>query len=167
MSNIVIRPYQAGDEHGMCKSHVRSIEQICGKDHSPEEIRAWTGKKNPEGYVFSMEKRKERFNVLEINGEIKGFAGWFPGEVYGFYLDPDAAGKGYGRQLFEYTEQQMQQQFPGFMCTIISTVTSKGFYERMGFTVIEPTIVGFNYEGKKHHIDAWRMVKQYPQEQAA
>lgn len=40
----IIRRARLEDARGIHEAHMRSIQQICSKDHSPEEIRAWGGR---------------------------------------------------------------------------------------------------------------------------
>ncbi len=156
----IIRPYQAGDEVGIAEAHRQSIAVLCKSDYTPAQIADWGGARiTPERYLKSIKENGERFYVLDDAGKIGGFAGWYGEEIQGFYLHPDYAGRGWGRKLFLVAEADYWQSTEHSTCTIISTITAKGFYERVGFKVISPYVRTFR---SGVSLDCWKMQKERP-----
>jgi putative acetyltransferase len=157
---VIIRPYQPGDEVGIAETHRQSIAVLCKNDYTPAQLADWGGARIvPERYVKSMNENHERFFVLDDAGNIGGFAGWYGEEIQGLYIHPDYAGRGWGRQLFGVAESDYWQSTEHPTCTIISTITAKVFYERMGYKVISPYIRTFR---SGVSLDCWKMQKERP-----
>jgi putative acetyltransferase len=157
---VRIRPYQAGDEVGIAEAHRQSIAVLCKNDYSPEQLADWGCERiKPERYVKSMQENGERFFVLDDSGTIGGFAGWFGTEIQGFYMHPTYAGQGWGSQLFDVAEADFWQNTLHPTCTIISTITAKPFYEKMGYKVVSPYVRTFR---SGVSLDCWKMEKQRP-----
>lgn len=143
MTSPTIRPYQPGDETGIAEAHRQSIYRIACRDYTPQQLEGWAGRISPEKYVDSMHTKGETFWVIDDNGTIAGFAGYLPGRMYGFYIHPDYAGRGLGRQLFAAAENDMRTRAPTSHCEIDATLTARPFYEKMGFEVVEPALHTF------------------------
>jgi GNAT superfamily N-acetyltransferase len=109
-------------------------------------------------YLESIAKNGERFWVLDAGGVIGGFGGWYGDEIKGFYMHPDYTGRGWGQKLFEATENDYRRHSGFNYCSIMSTVTAKPFYERMGFQIVE--LVDHPFRGGVK-AKAWKMIKHY------
>jgi putative acetyltransferase len=158
---MIIRPYQSGDEVGMAEAHRQSIHLLCSKDYSSEQINDWGGERiKPEKYTQSIKENGEMFFILDDVGTVGGFAGWFDEEIYGFYIHPNYAGKGWGRKLFEVIQNDYWQNTTHPTCTIISTITARPFYEKMGYKVFQPCTRELRSTGMK--LDCWKMRKERP-----
>ena len=158
MSELIIRPFQLGDESGICDAHIASIKELCSKDYPSKAIEIWSNR-GPDKYLDSIERYGEKFWVAEIDNEIIGFAGWVQNCMRGFYMHPKVTRKGYGRKLFQAAEQDMLKNSDTEYCEITSTITAKPFYEAMGFKVIEPSKHTLN-DGATT-LDVWKMRKDY------
>lgn len=133
MSSLV-RKARHGDEEGIHSSHMQSIQQVCAKDYTQEQIQAWGGRE------YNFEQKRNLIDnhhvwVVEEEGKIKGYGLLFIGEkgaeIGGLYFLPSVLGRGHGRQIVnEMLEVAKEAGFKEV--TFESTVTSKGFYERMG-----------------------------------
>lgn len=158
MNNIVIRPYQSGDELGMAFAHSQSILQLCSRDYPAEAIIKWAVK-IPEKYAKKSQKG-ESFWLAEVNGVIAGLAGWQDEELKVFYLHPDYVGQGLGRRLFQALEQDYLTKTGATEWQLESTITAKPFYEAMGFKTIAPATHTFADETTT--ISVWKMLKIFP-----
>ena len=158
--DVVIRPYQLGDEYGICEAHKLSIQKICSQDYASDIIKVWSAV-TPDGYITSMKKRGEKFWVIDDNAKIAGFSGWIPESIEGFYIHPNDVGKGLGRMLFEVTEKDMLENSRTSTCEISSSLTAKSFYEKMGFKPIKKYIDTLCRNGAEIKMDAWQMRKDY------
>jgi ribosomal-protein-alanine N-acetyltransferase len=132
-----VRRARFGDEEGIHEAHMRSIKEVCSKDYREDQIAAWAGRK------FSADGRKKSILehdqwVVEKNGKIEGYGHLVlnhkesSAEVYGLYFTPEVQGQGFGREMFSYMKELCQLEgIKGLKLS--STVTSKKFYEKVGF----------------------------------
>lgn len=136
--DILIRVAVPGEESAIHEAHLRSIREICVKDHGEEEIRGW-GVRPLEnrwieqirsGYVWVVES----FGTVQGVGHIRMFEADGKKQCYlhALYLTPDVKGKGAGKQLIKLmivTATDLE----AVSITLDSTITAKSFYERLGF----------------------------------
>jgi GNAT superfamily N-acetyltransferase/ADP-ribose pyrophosphatase YjhB (NUDIX family) len=137
-SEIVIRVAVPGEEAAIHDAHLRSIREICVKDHGLEEVRGW-GYRPLEnrwiaqirtGYVWVVEYQ----NAIHGVGHIRMFeeAGKQQCYLHALYFTPEVKGKGAGKQLVKLmieTARILQAN----VLFLDSTITAKKFYERCGF----------------------------------
>jgi ribosomal-protein-alanine N-acetyltransferase len=137
ISKAFIRRAEIGDEKGIHESHMKSIQDICSRDYTPEQIKAWGGRSFDEGYLQGL-TLKEHVWVIEMNGQVEGHGlltfsqNKKVAEVSGLYLTPKALGQGLGKEIIFYMKE---------ICLIkdineiklLSTKTAKSFYEALGF----------------------------------
>jgi GNAT superfamily N-acetyltransferase len=84
--------------------------------------------------------------VVEIDGKVVGYSRYGPSrdddldpsataEVYGFYLHPDAWGKGAGRALMEHVKQDLRRRGYRDGCLWVVQVNERAqaFYRALGF----------------------------------
>lgn len=131
-----IRRARFGDEEGIHTSHMRSIQEICSKDYTPEQIGAWGDREyNYEG------KRNLIANhhvwVAVKNNKIEGYGLLFDEgnkniEIGGLYLTPEVCGQGLGKEIVFYMKE-LSKILGKSKMILSSTVTSKKFYEAQGF----------------------------------
>src|SRR5690348_16319242 len=101
----LIREARPGDEHAIHEAHMRSIREICVKDHGLEEIRGWGNRplgnrwvdpiKN--GFIWVVEHHVEihghgYIRIFEENEESRA-------HIHGLYLTPEVLGQKLGYQL--------------------------------------------------------------------
>jgi tetratricopeptide (TPR) repeat protein len=132
------------DAPGIHEAHMKSIQELCAKDHSPEEIRAWGHRPyNESQRLWGI--RNEWVWVVEEAGSIEGYAhlrvseknGITSGYVFGFYLTPKAIGRSLGHSLFATLHEVLVSQDASYV-TLDSTITAKAFYEKRGFVAEGP-----------------------------
>jgi len=136
---ITIRRAKPEDAEGIHRAHMQSIQKLCTKEYTPEQIEAWGNRPyDAERYLGGIQN--DFVWVIETNGSIEGYCEvsiiQSDGEVYanlcGLYLTPKVKNKKLGLALIQAAEKQ---------CWLISvktiklhsTLTSLGFYEKMGF----------------------------------
>jgi putative acetyltransferase len=123
-----------------------SIQQLCAKDYTQEEIQAWGGR------PFDKEAReraieKEYVWVLEHDEQIKGYAqleivtrnGFKEGYVWGLYLVSEIAGHSWGRELFATLLAQAHTAEVAVL-RLDATLTAYDFYKEAGFRDAGPEI---------------------------
>jgi GNAT superfamily N-acetyltransferase len=138
MSKFIIRSAQSGDEAGIHEAHMRSIREVCVKDHGEEEIRGWGNR--PLGNRWTDAIKTGHVWVIESNGSIFGHAyirifeenGEKRAHVHGLYLTPEVAGRGYGTKLGQLMLDTAKNAGVKLV-TLESTLTAHEFYKRLGF----------------------------------
>jgi GNAT superfamily N-acetyltransferase len=138
MAEPLIRRARPGDESGIHAAHMRSIREICVKDHGPEEIRVWGNRPLGDRWVGPI--RDAHVWVVELEGVIHGHAflrvleeaGRVHAHVHGLYLTPEAVGRGLASRLVELMLAEARRA-GALEVTLESTLTAHGFYARAGF----------------------------------
>jgi len=136
---FVIRRATIRDAKAMHDAHMRSIQQVCIRDHSQEEVAAWGHRPfNQEQREFSIKNDfvlvVDRENKIEGYGHIRTFdkEGRRQSHILGLYLTPEVLGAAVGRSMmeiiFEYCRYQKVKRI-----ALESTITARAFYKKMGF----------------------------------
>ena len=125
---------------------MRSIVELCAKDYDEVQINAWGRRPfNRDQLILSM--RHDLVWVVELNGRIEGFGhfkkhsreGQDFGVILGLYFTPEVKGLGLGRKLVRLMEEKSHEL--GLMrIELQSTLTSHGFYEKLGFRAMGDTM---------------------------
>jgi GNAT superfamily N-acetyltransferase len=138
----MIRRANAEDAKNIHDAHMFSIQAVCSKDHSPEEVAAWGGRlfdaqremnwlnsiRNQHVWVVELEKKIEGYGhlrVFEKDGQVLG-------HIHGLYLTPTALGKKFGSQMAKLMMNEALKSKVERL-TLESTITAHGFYKRIGF----------------------------------
>lgn len=139
MPEFKIRSAKPGDEASIHEAHMRSIREICIKDHGENEIRGWGYR--PLGNRWIDAIKNDYVWVVEFNDCIFGHAyirifeenGEKRGHIHGLYLTPEALGKGIGGQLGRLMLDSARNSGADLV-TLDATITAHEFYKRLGFT---------------------------------
>jgi GNAT superfamily N-acetyltransferase len=134
-----IREAKLGDEQAIHEAHMRSIREICVKDHGEDEIRGWGNRTldnrwtNPikDGYVWVVENGGNIFGhayirIFQENIETKA-------HIHGLYLIPEVLHQGFGFQLAKMILEKARNAGAKSV-TLESSITAYNFYKRLGFT---------------------------------
>jgi predicted acetyltransferase/8-oxo-dGTP pyrophosphatase MutT (NUDIX family) len=135
----IIRRACSSDSRSIHEAHMRSIQEICSKDYSQEEIAVWGNRPYNESQRLSAIE-SDYVWIIEIDQVVYGYAHlkFYVKEsqnlahVMGLYLTKEVQGHGYGKKLFEYILSESK----GKLVTKISlesTLTAYDFYIKMGF----------------------------------
>ena len=127
------------DAFGIHQAHMRSIQEVCYKDHSPEEIAGWGGRPYREDQRLNAILNQCVW-VLENSDQVEGYGhlvirsenGVSRGHVMGLYLVPEANGHGYARGILEKMFEEARKHNV-VEINLESTLTAHGFYSKMGF----------------------------------
>lgn len=136
----MIRKARPEDARSIHEAHMLSIQTICSKDHSPEEIKAWGGR------PFNEAQRANAIQnhfvwVVELDNKIEGYGHLHIYEknnqqaahIMGLYLTQKAKGKKLGQQMFHL--MLIEAKLRGIKkISLESTLTAHGFYKKMGFS---------------------------------
>lgn len=145
----IVRRAKFGDEEGIHNAHMESIQEVCSKDYTQEQIAAWGGRefnfeakhnliKNQHVWVVELDDKIEGYGLLFINKE-KNIA-----EIGALYFTPKVLGMGHGRVIVKEMKEVVSSL--GLKEVYLSsTKTSKKFYEKQGFIQYEEddsTLIG-------------------------
>lgn len=138
-NRATIRRAKPEDAKAIHNAHMLSIQTICSKDHSPEEIKAWGGRPFNETQRVSAIQNQNVW-VVELDNKIEGYGhlrvyekdGQKLAHVMGLYITQAALGKKFGQQLFSLMLDEAKLQGADKI-NLESTLTSHGFYKKMGF----------------------------------
>lgn len=139
---LLVRRAAVQDAEAIHRAHMRSIQEICSKDHSPEEIRAWGHRPFKEDQRVGAIKN-DLVWVIEQNGLIEGYGhlkifekdGRKLAHIYGLYLTPSVVGKSLGKAVFGLMLDEMKRA-KVVEVSLESTISAKSFYEKLGFVCL-------------------------------
>jgi GNAT superfamily N-acetyltransferase len=135
---LVIRRARPGDEADIHTAHMRSIREVCSKDHSQEEIRGWGFRPLNDRWFRLI--REEFVWVAEAGGKIQGFGhlkifekdGVKKAHVFGLYLTPELIGLRVGHKIATLM-LETAHELGVVSVSLKSTITAHDFYKRLGF----------------------------------
>ena len=139
ITNSILRVAVPGDEAGIHDAHMRSIREVCSRDHGAEEIRGWGHRELGDRWRSNILRNQidEWIWVVEKDGRIEGyvFSRLQTDHVMylgGLYLTPSILGQGWGQKLMDLTQQAARNA--GVTRIVLqSTLTAHEFYLRRGF----------------------------------
>ena len=139
MAKPLIRKSKLEDKQAVKDAHIRSIRQICSKDYTPAQIKAWAQPAYTDD-VWVRAINQQLHQVVELNQIIEGFCHSTvhddgTGEILGLYLTPEVSGLGVGRAIAEQGLDYIKSLTPSKV-VVESTITAKGFYQALGFKVL-------------------------------
>jgi putative acetyltransferase len=134
-----IRRAKPEDALGIHEAHMRSIRDVCSKDHSPDEIQGWSNRPYREDHRVNAIKNQCVW-VVDNSGKIEGYGhlsfisenGRTRGHILGLYLAPEANGKGLGATIANAMIAEAKKQ-NAFEINLESTLTAHRFYKKLGF----------------------------------
>lgn len=138
MAKPLIRVARPGDEQAIHDAHMRSIREICAKDHGEEEVRGWGNR--PLGERWTVPIREGYVWVVEYEGKVHGHGyisindkeGRVSAYIGGLYLTPEVLHQGLGAELTRLMLVKARE-LRAKSVTLHSTITAHEFYRRMGF----------------------------------
>jgi GNAT superfamily N-acetyltransferase len=143
MTELLIRAARPGDESGMHEAHMRSIREVCIRDHGEEEVKGWGNR--PLGDRWQTQVQEGSSWVVELGARIVGVAyirvdktaPEVQAHIHSLYLAPEAIGKGVGRTLLGLM-LDFARNAGAKEVTLDSTVTAHDFYKRFCFVDTGP-----------------------------
>lgn len=120
------------------RAHRESIQKICSKDYSREQIEKYSKD------IWERSVLNDHHYVVEVDGKVEGMCHAHlsdkgVGMILGLYFTPKIKGQGIAKiainQAIKYLKNQNVSEIK-----LTSSLTAKGFYERMGFVVIRQKV---------------------------
>jgi GNAT superfamily N-acetyltransferase len=134
-----IRRALESDARNIHEAHMRSIREVCSKQHSAEEISGWGNR------PFNEERRLDAIKnhcvwVVENQNHIEGYGHLQIYErdnvilsyVHGLYLTPQVLNQGLGKKLFLEMLNEAKKA-KAVRIQLEATLTAHEFYIKMGF----------------------------------
>lgn len=143
MEDFKIRKAQSGDEALLHEAHMRSIREVCSKDHTEAEIQGWGHRPLSNRWVDAIKEGQvwvvERDHRIYGHGYIRIYSEnkKLQAHIMGLYLTPEALGQGLGRELAKLMLDAAREKGVEAV-TLKSTLTAHEFYKRMGFVDTGP-----------------------------
>ena len=133
-----IRKARPGDESGIHEAHMRSIREVCVKDHGEDEVRGWGNR--PLGNRWIEPIKDGYVWVIEYHNEIHGMGyiriyqenGVQMAHIYGLYITLDVIGQGLGQKLMNLMLDAARAENVRTI-TLVSSLTAHDFYKKNGF----------------------------------
>jgi len=129
-----------------------SIDFFHKENYHEEAINIWKRGYSPNKLKEQISNRKSL--VLEVSGEICGFAQFDMPEIKGFYINPKFKGQGFGKILMEYMLAFLKKK-EHKQVELTSNKLALGFYQKMGFQLLNEEIVYW----ENYPFIEYRMVK--------
>lgn len=138
MSEFTIRPARPGEEALIHEAHMRSIREVCVKDHGEDEIKGWGNR--PLGNRWTEAIKVGHVWVVTSGSRILGQAyirifeegGEKRAHIHGLYLTPEVLGKGFGTKLGQLMLDTAKKAGVNVV-TLESSLTAHDFYRKLGF----------------------------------
>ena len=138
MDHPSIRLAKPGDEEGIHTAHMRSIREVCVRDHGQDEIRGWGFRELGDRWVDAIQRNEVwvvvaqevicgvgYLHIFEENGMVQG-------HLHALYLTPEVLGKNFGSDLMKIMLDKAEAA-GARKILLHSTITANDFYRRFGF----------------------------------
>ena len=148
----MIRQAIPDDSDAIALVHVRTWQGAYGHVFPPDELAGISVEERTRAWR-SMLERSSRTHVVEVDGQVVGFASAGPsrdedgegvGELYAIYVDPDHWGSGAGRELAAWADDSLRGE--GFSVATLWVLDdnprARRFYEAGGWRLDGATRVG-------------------------
>jgi len=140
---FIIRPARIEDATGIFDTHRRSIQEVCAKDYTAQQIQTWfPSTRTPARYADFITNNEEVF-IVELEKRIIGYLHIQKDVLTACYILPEFINKGIGTALFQTAEGIFKKRNIKKI-TLTSSITALTFYQKMGMKVIKPALHQLN-----------------------
>ena len=130
-----ILPYKKGDATVLMALMFDSTRVLCKNDYTPEELSKWVPERMDKAR-FMRSLALSYVRVAHMDGEIVGFADMDEsGYLNRLFVAPDFGRRGVGTALLNEMEKHAKKKGIHTI-SLISSITSKGFYQKNGYTLL-------------------------------
>lgn len=141
---VYVRKAIPRDAESIHRAHMKSIQEICSKDHSPQEIQAWGHRPYRDDQRVGSIKN-DLVWVVEDEGSIEGYGhlkifekdGLKRGHIFGLYLTPKVVGKCLGKAIVDLMMEEIKSTKVK-QVSLEATITAQNFYRKAGFVDAGP-----------------------------
>ena len=141
MNNKVIAKAKRNNIKDIVKIHKKCVVETNADTYDPKVIKTWLEQINEKNVQSQFDSTS--WIVIKEDKKIIGFAqyGLEDQTIYQIQIDPDYQGKGYGKKIFEYIENDFIVNKRNKMI-LNSTLNAKPFYINLGFKPLENIFFG-------------------------
>ncbi|SEN52022.1 N-acetylglutamate synthase, GNAT family [Pseudomonas sp. ok272] len=132
MRTLPVRLATLDDLDGIFQTHRHSVEHLCTREYSAEQINMWLDGRSPATYRDAVE---QGWVWLVHSDEILGFVEIEGNEVSKLFIRGDGAGRGIGSQLLDVAIEHIRASGAATVY-LEATLTAEAFYARHGFQKI-------------------------------
>jgi putative acetyltransferase len=134
-SKISIRPALLGDLTEMQTLFVETIETVCKKDYSPEQIKVWTSSIEHTNR-WTDRLQKQYFLIAHVENKIVGYSSLQDNDYLDIlYVHKDFQRQGIADRLYHEIEKEVIKRGSTILSSDVS-ITAKPFFEKKGFKAI-------------------------------
>jgi hypothetical protein len=140
----VVRRAKPQDAMGIHEAHMRSIQEVCSKDHSFEEISAWGNRPYNESMRLNAIENDFLWvvvhkGIIEGYGHLKVFDkdNITKGHIWGLYLTQNVLVLGLGKEIFDLMVIEARK-LQAKILSLESSITAHDFYRKLDFNDIGP-----------------------------
>jgi GNAT superfamily N-acetyltransferase len=133
LGNVVIRQATAADADELFTVHQDAINRFSAEHYGPERMRIWFVGRTAAIYRQAIEEG--RVWLALADGQVLGFVGIKPGEIYWLYVREAAVGRGVGTRLLKFGVERARAGSDEPV-KVTSLVNAESFYARCGFVKI-------------------------------
>lgn len=119
--------------------HRKCVSKTNSQKYSPDVIREWLGQISLNNLLNQL--GTSRWCVVREGNRFVGFCQYdiAYGELYQIQVDPEYQGKGYGKHLYQFVENEFNK-YRKRQITLNSTLNALPFYEKMGFKKVNDAL---------------------------
>lgn len=138
--NALIRKAIPGEEQQIHDVHMRSIREVCVKDHGEDEIKGWGFRELGNRWYEAI--KQGRVYVVELEGSICGVGSIDKlideetsesfAYIHALYFTPEIIGLGLGKQVLTKL-LNLAKKWKITTIKLDSTITALEFYQKQGF----------------------------------
>ncbi|MBI1775367.1 MAG: isochorismatase family protein [Proteobacteria bacterium] len=135
-----VRAYAPADLDALIEIFRSSVRQVACRDYTEDQVKAWAPD-TIDREAFAARRAAKPTFVAVIGAKPVGFADLEPdGHIDMLFVDAEHQRRGVARALFEAIEAAAKDQGLAGLHTEAS-ITARRFFERCGFSVVEPQTV--------------------------
>ncbi len=134
-TSVILRNASMEDLIHLQTLFTETIQSVCRKDYSPEQIEAWSASVENTNRWHDL-LQDQYVLVAEKNNTLVGFASLRDKDYLDFfYVHKDYQGQGVAKQLYEAIEKEANERNAKSISSDVS-ITAKPFFESRGFTTL-------------------------------
>ncbi|MBY4897047.1 GNAT family N-acetyltransferase [Cupriavidus sp. AU9028] len=135
---MIIRPYRPDDLDAVIELFLLAIRETASRDYSPAQVAAWA---QADRDIWKARRSSKPTWVAEVDQTVAGLTDLeADGHIDMMYVHPRFGGRGVGKALLSAAQSRALEEGIGRLYSEVS-ITARPFFERMGFTVVEPETV--------------------------
>ena len=134
MNNITYRFSSTSDVQQYLELRKNAIQAHAISTYSTEQVAYWVSDIDLDKIERALDEKK--FLLAFIENKLIGAIAWTSDEIKNLYVHPEYFGQNIGSALMQKAESNISS----YLIKISASDNARGFYERCGYTFIEPRV---------------------------